>query len=122
MNTNLRRKKNDSDSNFYNFSLLVPYPNNFLLVCICILIFHGIYPLPPPTNIYIFCGVYNFFSCLVARGWENFKFLGDLLRRGDLIPFLGERSTPFSSIKPSMTNHANSRIVDGKIIGFMCVC
>ena len=33
------------------FSLLVPYPNKFLVLCICILIFHGIYsPFPLPTN------------------------------------------------------------------------
>ena len=49
-------------------------PKNFLLVCICILIFHGIYPLP----LYPL----NFFSCFVARDWEDFKFLGDLLRWG----------------------------------------
>ena len=41
---------------------------------------------------------------------------------GDLIPFLEEGGRPFSYIKSSMINHANSRIVDGKIIGFMCVC
>ena len=40
-------KKNDSNCNFCNFSLLLPYPNKFLVVCICILIFHGIYP---PNN------------------------------------------------------------------------
>ena len=35
------------------FSLLVPYPNKFLVLCICILIFHGIYsPFPLPTNIF----------------------------------------------------------------------
>ena len=61
-------------------------------------------------------------SYLVARGWENFKFLGDLLYWGELICFLGEGVTPVSSIKPSVTNHVNSRIVDGKIICFMCVC
>ena len=30
------------------------------------------------------------FSFLLARGWEDFKFLGDLLYWGDLISFLGE--------------------------------
>ena len=29
---------------------------------------------------------------------------------------------PFSSIKPSMTNHVNSKTVYGKIICFMCAC
>ena len=32
----------------------------------------------------------NFFLYLVARGWEYFKFLGDLLYWGVLISFLGE--------------------------------
>ena len=65
----------------------------------------------------------KFFSYIVARGWENFKFLGGLLYWGDIIYFLGDgRAKPFLSIKSSMTNHINSRIVDGKIICFMCVC
>ena len=40
------------------------------------------------------------FSCLVARGLENFKFLGALLSWGDLISFLAEGARPLSSIKP----------------------
>ena len=32
----------------------------------------------------------KFFSCLVARDWEDFKFLWDLLYWGDLISFLEE--------------------------------
>ena len=35
MNTNLKQK-NGSSCNFYNFSLLVPYHSNFLVVQICI--------------------------------------------------------------------------------------
>ena len=37
--------------------------------------------------------------------------------------FLFERggTRPFSSIKPSVTSHVNSRIADGKNICFMCV-
>ena len=35
-------KKSDSYCNFYNFLLLVPYPNKFVVVCICIVIFHDI--------------------------------------------------------------------------------
>ena len=38
------KQKNDSDCNLYYFSILVPYPNNFLVPCLCILIFHGVYP------------------------------------------------------------------------------
>ena len=53
-NTNLKQK-NDSDCNFYNFSLLVPYPNKFVLVCIYIVIFYGIY-YPLPTNTFFVGG------------------------------------------------------------------
>ena len=54
--TNLKQK-NDSNCNFYNFSLLVPCPNKFLVICISILIFRGIYsPLPK----YIFVGDFFF--------------------------------------------------------------
>ena len=68
---------------------------------------------PPTHNL-------NFSLYLVARGWEYFKFLGDLLYWGVLISLLGEGARPFSSIKPSMTNCVNSRTVDGKIICLMC--
>ena len=86
MNMNLKQKKNDSNCNFYHVSLLILYPSKFLVVCHCILIFHGIY-LPPPTpNIFLYCG--------------------------ELISFLGGVASPFSSIKPSMTNHVNSLLVE----------
>ena len=55
------------------------------------------HPPPPPPKIFFFIG-------------------------GELISFLGEEARPFSSIKPSMTNHVNSNIVDCKIIYFLCVC
>ena len=43
------KQKNESDCNFYNFSILVPYTNKFLVFCI----FCGIYsPSPLPTNIF----------------------------------------------------------------------
>ena len=71
-----KKKKEDSDCNFYHFLLLVPYPNNFLVACLCILIFHGVYP---PT----FYRAKILFSYLVARGWENLKFLVDLLYWGN---------------------------------------
>ena len=45
--------KNDSDCNFYNFSLVVPYPNKILVVCICILIFLGIYSLQPQILFFV---------------------------------------------------------------------
>ena len=43
-------KKYGSDCNFYNFSRLVPYPNKFVVVCICTIIFH----IFPPTHKYFF--------------------------------------------------------------------
>ena len=74
VNMNLKqKKKNDS---VYNFSLLVPCPNIFLVVCIFILIFHGIYS-PLPTNIFFVEGYFS--VCVVARSWEDLKFLVDLL-------------------------------------------
>ena len=121
MNLKQKKKKNDSYCNFCNFSLFIPSPNKFLVVCICILIFHGIYSPIPRTFFLLGVGA-NFFSLLVARGWEDFKFLGDLLNWEDLISFLVEGAMPFSSIKPPMTNHENARIVDGKIIHFICGC
>ena len=78
-NANLKqKKKNDSDCNFYNSSLLVSCPNKFVVVCICVLIFPGIYS-PLPTNIFFYGRLNFFFLDLVARGWEYFKFLGNLL-------------------------------------------
>ena len=111
-------KKKDRDCNFYNFSLLAPYPNKFLVVCICILIFHGIYS---PFPQILFVGDYIFCVLLLGPGKMS-NLLGSLYSLGDLISFLGEGDRLFSSIKPSMTNHVISRIVDGKIMCFMCAC
>ena len=72
-----------------------------------------------------FMGGLIIFLYPVARGWESFKFLGDLLfwRFGGHNFFFWEMGArPSSSIKLSMTNHVNTRIVDGKIIFFMYVC
>ena len=49
----------------------------------------------PPIHKQFFVGAINFVSYLVAKGWENFKFLRDLLYWGDLISFLGERTIFF---------------------------
>ena len=65
------KQKNDSDCYFYNFSILVPYTNKFLVVYI----FHGIYSSPPHYK-YFFCEGQFSFSCLVARGWKDSYFLG----------------------------------------------
>ena len=43
MNMNLKQKKNDSNCTFDHVSLLIPYPSKFLVVCHCIIIFHGIH-------------------------------------------------------------------------------
>ena len=59
--------------------------------------------------------------CLVARDWEDFKFLEDLLYWERPIFFFGRGMLDhFLPIKQSMTNHVNSRTVDRKIICFMC--
>ena len=55
------QKKKVSNCNFSLFSLLVPYPNNFLVVCLFILIFHDIYP--PPTNIFFVRLEFLFVCC-----------------------------------------------------------
>ena len=48
-------KKIDPNCNFYNFSFLFPYANKFVVVRICIVIFHGIYS-PLSTNIFFVGG------------------------------------------------------------------
>ena len=95
----------------FNNLTLVPYPNNFLVVCICILFFHGVYS----TNIFLWRD--NFFflvlSCQISwspsiLGGPNFLFG----RRGQAIFF-----------HEAINNQSvNSRIVDGKIICSMCTC
>ena len=92
--TSKKKKKNDPNCNCYNFLLLVPCPNKFVVVCIYIFIFHGIYS-PLSTNIsscrgLIFFCFFCFCLYLVARGWEYFKLLGNLLYCGVLISLLGE--------------------------------
>ena len=87
------KKKDSLQLQFPQFLLLLSYPNNFLVVCICILLFHVIYS-PLPTI--IFCG--------------------------DLTSILERDAGPFSSIKPSITYHVNPRKVDCKTICFMCTC
>ena len=74
------KKKKDSNCNFYNFSLLVPQPNKFVVVCICIFIFHGIYsPLALSTNIF-FMGA-KFCFCVLQQGAGNVSnFLGTFRR------------------------------------------
>ena len=64
VNSNLKQKKM-IDCNFYNFSLLAPYPNKFLIVCICILV-SMVYN-PPYPQIYFFC-VGDFFFRVLQLG------------------------------------------------------
>ena len=78
--------KKDSVCNFYNFSLLIPYPNKFVVF---VLIFSMVYT-PPYPQIFFLWGAIFFFSCPVARGWEYFRFLGDLLYWEVLFSFLGK--------------------------------
>ena len=74
--------KNDSDCIFYSFLPLVTYLNNFLVACIFIPVFHGIYSLPPSTNIFSVGAKKFFLSCACG------KFLGDLFIGGTWLPFL----------------------------------
>ena len=66
-------QKNGSNCNFYNFSLLVPYHNKFLVVGICILIFYGTY-YPLPTN-FFFCGGLFFFCVLYLGAGKISNFM-----------------------------------------------
>ena len=116
MNTNLKQKV--SLVVISTISHLVPYPNNFLAVCICVLIFHGIYSTPtPPTNI-SFMGANFFLSC--SKGLGKFQISWGLLVLGGPNFLFGRKV--FFSLKPSMANHVNLRKVNGKLICFMCVC
>ena len=114
-------KKKDFDCNFYNFSLLVPYPNKFVVVCICIINFHGIFT-SLPTNIFFVGGAKFFFvSCSKGLGIFQISWGPSLLGGPNFLFGIGG-TRPFSSIKPSITNHVDSKTVDGKIICFMCAC
>ena len=81
-------KKHDPDCNFYNFSLFVPYPNKFVVVFICIVIFHGIYS-PIPTNIF-FLWQAKFFFVSCSQGLGIFQISWGLSVLGVPISFLGE--------------------------------
>ena len=79
-------------------------------------LFSMVYTPPRP-----FCGA-NFSSCLMARGWENLKFLGDLLFLGNNILFGRGYAIIFHKASNDQScKLINSRIVDGKIICVMCV-
>ena len=87
-----------------------------MVVCICIVIFHGIHSLYPQK---VFCGGLIFFFRILRFGPGNIWGPSVL---GVLVSFLGEGARPFCSIKPSMNNHVNTRTVDSKIICVMsCV-
>ena len=106
------KKKKNYNHNFYKPSLVAPCSNSFLIVKICILIFHGNSSPHTPTNIYIYLrGLY-----VIARNWENVRFPRDPAYFGYLISFLGEGT------RSSMTNHINTRVVDDKVFCFMCLC
>ena len=92
---NLKQKKNESDRNFYNFSILAPYFNKQLSGSLYSYPYFPCYvpqpppPPPPATRIVgakIIFRIYKIlrtiFRIYTARGCENFKFLGDLLYWG----------------------------------------
>ena len=120
----LKQKKNDSDCNFYNFSLLVPNPNNLLVVCLCISIFHGIFT--PAKKISLFFSVWlkQFFaSC--SQGLEKCEISWGPSVLGEAISFSGERGWIIffhKAINDQSCKFVNARIVDDKIICLMCVC
>ena len=58
----------------------IPYPDKFLVDCICILIF-PCYILPPYPKIF-FCGVLNFFFVLCSQRLGRFHISWDLLYWG----------------------------------------
>ena len=60
---------------------------------------------------------------LCSLGLGRFQISWGPFVLGRLSCLFGERrARPFYSMKLSMTNHVNSRIVDGKIICFICGC
>ena len=65
-NTNLKQKN-------YGLNYFGPLPNNFLVVCICTLIFHDIES-PLPTNI-IYKGAKKFFLILQLGSEKSSYFL-----------------------------------------------
>ena len=79
ININLKQK-NDSYCTFYHFSLLVACHDNFLVVCLCILIFPGIVEL---KNFFVSCskGLVKFqisWGHSVLGGTKNFdKVIND---------------------------------------------
>ena len=79
ININLKQK-NDSNCTFYHFSLLVACHDNFLVVCLCILIFPGIVEL---KNFFVSCskGLVKFqisWGHSVLGGTKNFdKVIND---------------------------------------------
>ena len=122
MNTNLKPKENNKKiipivistiSHFWS-----PTLTNFWY-SVFVSLFSMVYT-PSYPQICFFGGLI-FFLCLVARDWEDFKFLEDLLYWERPIFFFGRGMLDhFLPIKQSMTNHVNSRTVDRKIICFMC--
>ena len=82
-----KKKQKDSNCSFYNFSLLVPYPNKLLVVFICIIIFHSIYSLQPSN---FFQWGLNFFFVSCSQGLGIFQIFWERLYWGLLISFLGE--------------------------------
>ena len=110
VNTNLRKKK-DSDCNFYNFSLFVPYPNNFVIVCIC----NGIYSPLPTFFFFFFVRGSKFFLLSCSYELRTFQISWGPSVLGSPNLLLIERARPFSSIKSSLTNNVKLRTVDGKL-------
>ena len=81
-------KKNGSDFNFCNFSLLAPYTITNFWQSVFVSLFSMVYTPLYPQMFFLWVATFVCVCvCLVARGQE---FLGDLLYQGDLILFQGE--------------------------------
>ena len=88
MNTNLKQTKNNSDCQFYNFSLFVPYPSNFMVVLdVLVSFFPMVYT--PPTHKYFFVVVKIFFVSW-SQGLGKFQVSWGPSVLGDLISILGD--------------------------------
>ena len=93
------KQKIDSIYSLCKASFLVPYPNKFLVVSICILILHGLYS-PLPTDILLW-GAKYFFCVLKLGAGKISNFLETFCTGRDIISFWLRAARPFSSIKPS---------------------
>ena len=85
-------------------------------------LFFMVYTSSPHPQIFSLWVLKSTHSC--SQGLGKFKsFWGPYLLWGlNFLFWRGRWTRPFCYIEPSLTNHVNSRTLEGKIICFMCVC